>query len=354
MAAVDILLPVRNGAAYLGEAIDSVRAQTSSDWRLLVLDHGSTDGSVELAERYASLDRRIALHPFPRAAGLSDLLNKGLALCDCRYVMRHDADDICLPRRIELSLAAFAAEPGLAVVGGQAEIIDADGHHHGELRLPVGSARITAGSLFRNPFCHPALMMDHAQLQRLGARYGVDFLGVLPVAESLRVSALAEDYFLFGQLAMLGKCSNIPERLIRYRWHGSNISVTRGREQMALSLTVSRFLARSWALIHGQASFDPAPFCNPGGRLFDMGEQSDFDDAFAAMAASLRTVYGDSPQLQRELRFRRVLARRQLPAMLARYLRFTNTSTPETGEWYAVKSWLLRHLPGRACMPAGA
>lgn len=49
MATFDVLLPVKNGIAFLAEALDSIVHQTFKDWRLIVLDHGSTDGSVELA-----------------------------------------------------------------------------------------------------------------------------------------------------------------------------------------------------------------------------------------------------------------------------------------------------------------
>ena len=59
MATFDVLLPVKNGIDYLAEAIDSICQQTFKDWRLLVLDHGSTDGSLELAQRYAEQDPRI-------------------------------------------------------------------------------------------------------------------------------------------------------------------------------------------------------------------------------------------------------------------------------------------------------
>ena len=52
MAKIDILLPVKNGLDFLAESLDSICAQTFKDWRLLVLDHGSTDGSRELAQAY--------------------------------------------------------------------------------------------------------------------------------------------------------------------------------------------------------------------------------------------------------------------------------------------------------------
>src|SRR5216117_4617512 len=116
MATFDVLLPVKNGIDYLAEAIDSIRAQSFKDWRLLVLDHGSSDGSVELASVCAEQDKRIELYHLPQAAGLSGLLNLGLDLCDCRYVLRQDADDISLPQRMAALAEAYAADKNLAVI----------------------------------------------------------------------------------------------------------------------------------------------------------------------------------------------------------------------------------------------
>jgi len=56
VAAIDVLMPVWNGMPFLAEAIDSIRRQTFSDWRLLVLDHGSVDGSLELAQQFLPMD----------------------------------------------------------------------------------------------------------------------------------------------------------------------------------------------------------------------------------------------------------------------------------------------------------
>lgn len=347
MAKIDVLLPVKNGIDFLAESLDSVRAQTFTDWRLIVLDHGSTDGSRELAESYHARDPRIEVHAFPEARGLSGLLNCGLAMADCEFVMRHDADDVCLPDRMAVTLAAFAAQPDCVAIGGQAEIMDGAGQHLGNMDVPVGTARVTAASLFRNPIAHPTAMLRLDELRKLGARYGADILKVLPAHQSIEVSNLAEDYFLFGQLAVLGRCNNVPQQLIRYRWHGNNVSATRFSEQMALSLTVSRFLARSFCAQHQLPWFDPAPFCNHGGQLLDVGGAANFDAEYARMAATLTHALGDSPGLQRELAYRQAVATRNALSLLWRYNRFRASHTPETGEWNAVRSWLIRQFPGK-------
>lgn len=350
MARIDILLPVKNGKDFLAESIDSVIGQTFTDWRLLVLDHGSTDGSREMAEAYHARDPRIEVHSFPQAHGLSGLLNCGLDIADCEFVMRHDADDVCLPDRMAVTLAAFDALPQCAAIGGQAEVIDGAGRTIGTMDMPVGVERVTAASLFRNPVPHPTATLRFDQLARRGVRYGADFLKVLPAHQSIEVSHLAEDYFLFGQLAIMGLCTNVPQQLIRYRWHGNNVSATRFVDQMGVSLDVSRFLTRSFCTMHGLPWFDPAPFCNHGGILFDLDGQMNFDAEFEKMAHIVRRGIGSSPEVERELRYRKAISTRNEAALLWRYNRFRTTHIPETGEWNAVRSWLLRRFPGKHCI----
>ena len=350
MAKIDILLPVKNGLDFLAESIDSVQAQTFRDWRLLVLDHGSTDGSRELAEEYGRRDPRVVVHSFPEAKGLSGLLNCGLEIADCDYVMRHDADDVCLPDRMAIALAAFEAQPDCIAIGGQSDVIDAAGNNIGVMSMPIGTARVGAASLFRNPVSHPTAMLRYAEVQRMGVRYGIDTLKVLPEEQRIEVPSLAEDYFLFGQLAILGKASNVPQKLIRYRWHGNNVSATRFFEQMEVSLTISRSLVRSFCTMHGLPWFDTAPFCNHGGILLDVGGKMNFDAEYEKMAAALRLGFGDSPELERELRYRKAISTRNEAALLWRFHRFRNAHVPETGEWNAVRAWLIRRFPGKRRM----
>lgn len=347
MAKIDVLLPVRNGLDFLAESIDSIKAQTVKDWRLIVLDHGSTDGSLELAKTYQKQDSRIEVHSFPEAVGLAGLLNCGLDLADCDYVMRHDADDVCYPDRIELVLSAFGANPDCVVIGGQADVINGAGTPTGEMLMPVGAIRTAAASLFRNPIAHPTAMLKFDEVRKLGVRYGIDFLKAVPAKNSIEVKSLAEDYFMFGQLAILGKCTNVPNKLIRYRWHGNNVSAMKFEEQMAASLKVSRFLARSLCTMHDTALFDPAPFCNLGGQLFDLDGQKDFGAQYQVMAQSLRRIFGKSEELERELRYRYAISSRQSVRLLWRYNQFRAVDITETGEWNAVRSWLLRWMPGK-------
>src|SRR5260370_26011447 len=84
----------------------------------------------------------------PTAEHLGGLLNAGLEHCDCRYVMRHDADDIALPNRMELMNEFYAENSDYVVVGGEALMIDAAGGTIDHLRPPTRPEAITAGAFF--------------------------------------------------------------------------------------------------------------------------------------------------------------------------------------------------------------
>lgn len=108
---VSIIIPAYNCARWLSACLDSVRAQTCPDWEAFVVDDGSTDGTGEIAERYAAQDGRITvIHQ--KNAGSSVARNTGLDRARGEYVYMLDGDDYVHPRLLEHCLAAFAAHPG--------------------------------------------------------------------------------------------------------------------------------------------------------------------------------------------------------------------------------------------------
>jgi glycosyltransferase involved in cell wall biosynthesis len=346
MATIDVLLPVRNRLPYLREAIDSIRSQTFSDWRLLILDHGSDDGSARLSYEYADLDSRIEVFSFPQADGIAELRNLGLAKSDCKYLFLQDADDISLPNRFSTVLNRFDSDPEAFAVGGDAIIIDESGAEIGYQRMPVSASAITVAGFFHNPIFHPAVAANFSALKRHDAGYGKDFLRRVPPTDSLSVPRLAEDYMLFGQLALLGRCLNVAVPLIKYRRHGGNSGNSAPLTQIELSLQISRFLAKSFCAMKGLPEFDPGPFCNHAENVFDFGCR-EYKDQFEKTAGALRSGLGSSPELERELAFRWILATRNSSRMTARYLRFHLRYGATPTEMRTVRNWLLRGVRNR-------
>lgn len=109
---VSCVIPVYNGERYLGEAIDSVLAQTSPVDEIVVVDDGSTDGSSAVAEGYGGPVRCVRQDN----AGPSAASNRGVEAADGEVVAFLDADDRWRPQKIERQLACLEANPDLAVV----------------------------------------------------------------------------------------------------------------------------------------------------------------------------------------------------------------------------------------------
>jgi cellulose synthase/poly-beta-1,6-N-acetylglucosamine synthase-like glycosyltransferase len=108
------VMPVYNTAPFVEEAVRSVLAQSFSDFELLVVDDGSTDGSAEIVEAIG--DPRIRIVRTPHA-GLAGAENAGLREARGRYLARVDSDDIVLPELFEKLVVVMDANPGTAAVG---------------------------------------------------------------------------------------------------------------------------------------------------------------------------------------------------------------------------------------------
>ena len=117
MAKVSILMGIYNCAPTLPEAIDSILAQTFSDWQLILCEDGSQDDTYAVAMAYqAQYPEKILLLRNERNMGLNHTLNRCLAAATGEYVARMDGDDISLPRRLEKEAAFLDAHPEYAIV----------------------------------------------------------------------------------------------------------------------------------------------------------------------------------------------------------------------------------------------
>src|SRR4029450_204147 len=96
--AISVLMPVRDGAAYLAASIDSVLGQDFENFELVVVDDGSTDATADILHRYAPRDSRVVILRQERE-GLVAALNRGLAAAKAPLIARLDADDTALPVR---------------------------------------------------------------------------------------------------------------------------------------------------------------------------------------------------------------------------------------------------------------
>jgi GT2 family glycosyltransferase len=125
---VSIVLPAFNAAATVGEALESVLAQTRSDWEVVVVDDGSTDATAKICRAFATRDKRIRLVQRTNG-GEAAARNTGLEHVGFDWVLFLDADDWISPTHLELLTAELDARPELDAVIGGAVRVSANGTH---------------------------------------------------------------------------------------------------------------------------------------------------------------------------------------------------------------------------------
>ena len=208
---VSWLIPVYNGEAFLAEALESVLTQDFTDFEVVVVDDGSTDGTAGILADHAARDPRIKVIAQPNG-GIVSALNTGLARCRGEFVARMDADDVALPHRLSFQVAWLDAHPGCVLVGGYAVSRDAAGKvTH---RTTGGRHRRTDLGVFPPRICvsmHPLITLRRSALEAVGA-YRADH-------------PHAEDYDLFIRLAAHGTLDNPAQDVLVYRRHEGAISI---------------------------------------------------------------------------------------------------------------------------------
>jgi glycosyltransferase involved in cell wall biosynthesis len=127
---VSIVVPTYNREALLPRALDSIVAQTFNDWEIVLVDDGSTDGTEEVAARYADhLKGRLVYIP-QMNRGSSSARNRGIDASRGQYIAFLDSDDEFLPHKLERQLALFDARPDLGLVYSDYAYVDLDGVYH--------------------------------------------------------------------------------------------------------------------------------------------------------------------------------------------------------------------------------
>lgn len=121
---VSVVMAVYNAEEYLCEAVESILNQTEKLFEFIIIDDGSTDGSLEILEEYALNDDRIVLLKNLINLGLPSSLNRGINLAKGEYIARQDADDRSAKNRLETQLLYALNHQDVDMIGSNALIID--------------------------------------------------------------------------------------------------------------------------------------------------------------------------------------------------------------------------------------
>ena len=206
-------MAVYNGEKYLRHAIDSLLAQTFTDFEFIIVDDGSTDATSQIIQGYD--DERIRFIQNEENIGLTRSLNKGLALAGGEYIARMDGDDVSLPDRLAKQVAFMEANHEVGACGTWARDIDQAG------KVIRNREALTGDDLDSfywrvSPLIHPTVMF------RFTPSLGPWYDETVPVAQ---------DYDLWLRIRAEQRLSNLPEYLLLYRVHEESITAAKAERQ---------------------------------------------------------------------------------------------------------------------------
>lgn len=194
---------IYNCADTLVHAVESIQAQTYTNWELILCDDGSSDNTYAAASALAQADSRIILLKNGKNLGLNCTLNHCLEYASGEYIARMDGDDDCLPERFAKQVDFLDHHPEYAIVSTPMILFDENGEWG---RTSVKEFPAKEDVVCGSPICHAPMMMRKEVLLAIGG-YTVD-------PHMLRV----EDVNLWIKLYAAGyRCYNLQEPLYRMR-----------------------------------------------------------------------------------------------------------------------------------------
>lgn len=200
-----VVIPAYNAAPYIRESVDSMLAQTFTEFDLLFIDDCSTDDTAIIIESY--VDPRVHLVRRAQNGGVVPALNSGLELVRHKFLARMDADDRSTPDRFQKQMDYLLSHPAIDVVGAHLRNF---GVEAAEWNYPLTHNAIKASFLFGNTFPHASLMA-RAEVFKV-ERY------------SKRVVHM-EDYELWLRLIPKHRFATLPDRLYEYRRHDEAVTM---------------------------------------------------------------------------------------------------------------------------------
>lgn len=231
---ISVILPVRNGARTIGEAMTSVLAQTWRDLELIVVDDASTDGTAAMVA--AAGDRRVRLVRRARSGGPAAARNDGIDAARGSLLAFIDADDVWLPAKLAMQEQALRRSSGAGLAYCWTDYVDSEGHP----LFPDERPRIEGDAL--------AALLE--------SNFIVCGSSVLVLADAARAVggfdstlACAEDYDFHLRVAEQWPFALVPAALTRYRVSAQSQSSDLGRLERDHLKVAGRAFARGGARI---------------------------------------------------------------------------------------------------------
>ena len=208
MPEVSVIIPAHNSADYIGEALESVFDQTYTDYEVIVVDDGSTDGTADVVRKFG--DR--VVYAYQENGGAASARNHGIELARGKFVAFLDADDVWLPDKLEKQIRLFENNPDLGLVFTENYLFDEQGIYCDSLDKKF---RLMSGDLAQSIFMNsgvatPTVMVRREVFKKLGT-----------FDESL---TQAEDDNMWIRITSHYRGMLVDEPLVKIREHQGRIS----------------------------------------------------------------------------------------------------------------------------------
>jgi len=215
---ITIGLPVYNTQRYLRQSLDSLLAQTYSDFVLVISDNASTDGTEKICREYAAADPRIKYFRNDVNIGNPRNFNRVFELTTTPYLKWSTADDYWEASFLERALKVMEGDPTLALCYAQAVIVDADGANPKNYDDVLHLAQEDPADRFLSLISRIKLAHQHLGLIRMSHLRQTHLLGTF----------VSSDINLLAELTLYGKFYELPHRLFFRRFHKDSGSWKRG------------------------------------------------------------------------------------------------------------------------------
>ena len=211
---ISVLMGIYNCASTLQEALDSLYAQTYQNFKVILCDDGSKDGTLKIAEENARNHDNVIVIKNDRNMGLNFTLNHCLVYADTEYIARMDGDDISLPKRFEKEIKFLDEHLDYAVVSSPMVYFD----EGGDFRWGKGKGEVESiDFVYGTPVCHAPSMSRTSVIKRVGG-YSVNDKLLRVEDYHLWFKVFAAGYKLFMMDECLYKMRDDRNALARRNW----------------------------------------------------------------------------------------------------------------------------------------
>jgi len=206
---VTIGLPVYNAQRYLEQALDSLLAQTYTDFELIIADNASTDRTQEICLAYAAKDQRIRYHRNEKNLGAAPNFNLLFQLSASKYFKWAPYDDLIEPTFLARCVEVMEQHPEVVLCYSRAKIIDEQSVYVVDYNPGPDTSSANPNERFGNLILRPEYAIQQMALIRSATLKATELYGSFP----------SSDEVLLAELALRGRFYEILDRLYLYRLH---------------------------------------------------------------------------------------------------------------------------------------